>query len=219
LALTQADKTKLFWASFLALTAAGVGFVFRAMIPTIWEGHFQITKEDVGKLTGAALWPIAVTMVLFSLLLDRVGYRFSMFCAFALQTASVILTLTASTVTEMWWACFFAGLGHGIVEAVINPLCASIYRSEKSKMLNILHASWPAGLALGGTCYMLMIGSPEEGTVEAGWDKVQWIFLVMLVPVVAYGVLFSMCHRYPIDERVEGAGRLSGVIVFAVPVI
>ena len=72
--LSEADKQKLFWASFLALTAAGVGFVFRVMIPTMWADHFQITLADVGVLTGAALWPIAVTMILFSLLVDKIGY-------------------------------------------------------------------------------------------------------------------------------------------------
>ena len=145
-ALTESDKQKLFWASFLALTAAGVGFVFRVMIPDMWASSFQITLADVGALTGAALWPIAVTMILFSLLVDKIGYKVSMLFAFGLQIASVVLTYLATDVSSMWWACFCAGLGHGVVEAVINPLCASIYRDDKSKMLNILHASWPAGI-------------------------------------------------------------------------
>ena len=195
--LTDADKFKLFWASFLALTAAGVGFVFRVMIPNMWAENFQITLADVGVLTGAALWPIAVTMILFSLLVDKIGYKVSMFFAFALQAASVVLTFIASDVTTLWWACFCAGLGHGVVEAVINPLCASIYRENKSKMLNILHASWPAGLVIGGTIYMLLIGSDQT------WADTKWIFWVMLAPVVAYGVMFLMCHRFPVDERVE----------------
>lgn len=198
LALSELDKQKLFWASFLALTAAGVGFVFRVMIPTMWEGHFQINLETVGQLTGAALWPIAITMILFSLLVDRIGYKVSMFFAFALQAASVVLTIRATDITALWWACFCAGLGHGVVEAVINPLCASIYRDQKSKMLNILHASWPAGIVLGGVCYMLLI-DPEK----ALWDNTRWIFWLMLVPVVCYGLLFLMCRRFPVDQRVE----------------
>ena len=77
--LTATDKQMLFWASFLALTAAGVGFVFRVMIPDMWVESFQVTKADVGVLTGAALWPIAITMILFSLLVDKIGYKVSMF--------------------------------------------------------------------------------------------------------------------------------------------
>ena len=197
--LSEADKQKLFWASFLALTAAGVGFVFRVMIPTMWADHFQITLADVGVLTGAALWPIAVTMILFSLLVDKIGYKVSMFFAFALQALSVVLTVTAPDKNVLWWACFSAGLGHGVVEAVINPLCASIYRHDKSKMLNILHASWPAGIVLGGIFYLMLIDPAAANT----WANTKWVFWFMLVPVIAYGVMFLMCHKFPVDERVE----------------
>ena len=197
--LTESDKQNLFWASFLALTAAGVGFVFRVMIPDMWVESFQITKADVGGLTGAALWPIAITMILFSLLVDKIGYKVSMLFAFLLQGASVVLTYIAEDANMMWYACFCAGLGHGVVEAVINPLCASIYRDSKSKWLNILHASWPAGIVLGGVFYLTLI-DPDAANK---WDNVKWVFWFMFLPVIAYGILFLMCSRFPVDERVE----------------
>ena len=197
--LTEKEKSLLFWASFLSLLAAGVGFVFRVMIPTMWADEFQITMADVGALTGTALWPVAVTMILFSLLVDKIGYKVSMFFAFVLQGASVVLTVTATTSGGMWWACFCAGLGHGVVEAVINPLCASAYREEKSKWLNILHASWPAGIVVGGIVYITLVGTDEA----LKWSDAKWIFWFMLLPVLAYGVLFLMCKRFPVDERVE----------------
>ncbi|MBT3374614.1 MAG: MFS transporter [Lentisphaerae bacterium] len=191
--LSEKEKNMLFWASFLALAAAGFGFVFRVMIPDIWAAEFTITAEEVGSLTGAALWPLAITMIIFSLLVDVIGYKNSMYIAFVLQTFSVILTLVAKNTSVLWWACFCAGLGHGIVEAVINPLCATMYRTAKSKMLNILHAAWPAGIVAGGTIYLTM-------------DRMMaWrgIFLFMLLPIIAYGIMFTLCHRYPVDERVE----------------
>ncbi|MEM7232789.1 MAG: MFS transporter [Planctomycetota bacterium] len=196
--LTDRDKSLLFWASFLSLAAAGFGFVFRVMIPTMWSEEFQITNAQVGSITGAALWPIAITMVLFSLIVDKVGYKLSMFCAFAFQAASVVLTVTAKDVDMLWWACFCAGLGHGVVEACINPLCASIYRNEKSKWLNILHASWPAGIVGGGVAYLTLVGADATD-----WASTKWIFWIMLLPVLAYGVMFALCHRYPVDERIE----------------
>ena len=191
--LSGRDQKFLFWASFLALAAAGFGFVFRVMLPDIWGKEFNITAQEVGGLAGAALWPIAITMILFSLLVDRIGYKKSMFCAFALQAISVILTVATRDVALLWWACFFAGLGHGVIEAVSNPLCASIYRDQKSKMLNILHASWPGGIVGGGCIYLLT------------YQSMSWriIFLFMLLPVIAYGVMFFMCRRFPVDERVE----------------
>jgi len=192
--LTERDKKMLFWASFLALAAAGVGFVFRVMMPDIWGQEFHLTAQQVGSITGAGLWPIAITMIIFSLVVDKIGYKVSMFCAFALQIASVILTFIAKDAQALWWACFCAGLGHGVVEAVINPLCAAIYRDQKSKMLNILHASWPAGIVGGGCIYLLFHNSID------GWRP---IFIFMLLPVLAYGVMFAFCHHYPVDERVE----------------
>ena len=196
--LSETDKQLLFWASFLALTAAGVGFVFRVMIPDMWESEFQLTKEEVGGLTGAALWPIAVTMILFSLLVDKIGYKISMLIALVLQAVSVVLTVYAVDKNALWTACICAGLGHGVVEACINPLCASIYRNNKSTMLNILHASWPAGIVVGGLCYLLLI-DPET----AQWGDTKWVFWFMLLPVVAYGIMFLLCSRFPVDERVE----------------
>ena len=191
--LSERDKSMLFWASFLSLAAAGVGFAFRVMLPTIWEPEFNLTSEQVGVIAGAALWPIAITMILFSLLVDKIGYKISMYCAFGLQLSSVVLTFFAQNADILWWACFFAGLGHGVVEAVINPLCASIYRKEKTKMLNILHASWPAGIVVGGFVF-LVIG-----------DGLAWrtTFLLMSLPVIAYGVMFFKCKNFPVDERVE----------------
>ncbi len=189
----------LFWASFLALMAAAVGFVFRGMIPTMWEEAFQITSEQVGALTGAALWPIAVSMILFSLIIDKIGYRVSMFCAFTLQAISVILTINAQDFDSMYWACICAGLGHGIVEAVINPLCATMYKDKKSKMLNILHASWPAGIVFGGVCYIQLVGTSSGPQ----WDATKWVFWIMLIPVLLYGIMFILCKKYPVDERVE----------------
>jgi len=133
------------------------------------------------------------------LLVDKIGYRVSMGCAFLLQALSVILTISASTVSGLWWACFCAGLGHGVVEAVINPLCASVYREQKSKWLNILHAAWPAGIVVGGLAYILFVGTDDA----LKWADVKWVFWFMLLPVLAYGVLFFICKRYPVDERVE----------------
>lgn len=191
--LTDKEKQMLFWASFLALAAAGFGFVFRVMLIPIWIPAFELTGNQMGSIFGASLWPIAVTMILFSLIIDNVGYKPSMMIAMSLQAISVVLTVVADNASMLWWASFSAGLGHGIIEAVINPLCATIYRHEKSKMLNILHAAWPAGIVGGGLIYLL-------GYHHINSNAIFWF---MLLPVVIHGIMFLMCHHYPVDERVE----------------
>ena len=207
--LSSKEKAMLFWASFLSLTAAGVGFVLRSLGgTTFWGTHFEITDQQVGALFGAGLWPIAITMILFSLLVDKIGYKISMFCAFALQGLGAVLTIFAGNFPTMMVACLVSGLGHGIVEAVINPLCASIYREEKSKWLNILHASWPAGIVIGGLVWILIFkdgkGQDWAGTAPAFW--------FMLIPVIAYGIMFALCKKFPVDERVEQNIPMSGML-------
>lgn len=207
--LSDKEKAMLFWASFLALTAAGVGFVLRSLGGnTFWGTHFEISDGQVSALFGAGLWPIAITMILFSLLVDKIGYKISMFCAFALQGLGAVLTIFAGSFEVMMAACLVSGLGHGIVEAVINPLCASIYREEKSKWLNILHASWPAGIVIGGVVWL---------TIFKGGDGMNWAgaapaFWFMFIPVLAYGVMFGMCKKFPVDERVENNVPMSEML-------
>ncbi|NQT93756.1 MAG: MFS transporter [Lentisphaerae bacterium] len=195
--LTDRDRSLLFLASFLSLMAAGIGFAFRAMVPHLWAAEYNVLDAEVGKLFGAGLWPIAVMMILFSLIVDKVGYKRSMICAFVLQAVSVVLTFVAGSFNAMWWACIFAGLGHGVVEATINPLVASVYRHEKTKWLAILHAAWPAGLAVGAAIYMTVFKNAQT------WNAAKAVWFIMLLPVIGYGIMYLMCKRFPVDERVE----------------
>ncbi|GAA5493921.1 hypothetical protein Rhal01_00073 [Rubritalea halochordaticola] len=189
--LTEKERKVLFWACFLSLMAAGVGFAYRVMVLGDWGNEFNLTDAEKGRIFGASLWPIAVMMILFSLIVDFVGYKRSMYLAFILQATAAVLTFLAKSPSALYYACLCGGLGHGIVEAVINPVCASIYTTQKSKMLNILHAAWPAGLVAGGSVVILC--------ASLGWH---WNALWLIVPVVIYGVMF-IGAKFPVDERVR----------------
>ena len=88
-------------------------------------------------------------MIGFSLVVDRTGYKMPMYVAFALQTVSGVGTFFADSYQTLYIFALCAGLGHGIVEAVINPICAAMYPKAKTLWLTLLHASWPAGLVVG----------------------------------------------------------------------
>lgn len=195
--LTSVEKKLLFWASFLSLTAAGFGFAFRVACQGNYEAELGLTKFEVGQIFGAALWPIAITMIGFSLVVDKTGYKIPMFVAFFLQGGSAIGTYMADSFYGLYGFALCAGLGHGIVEAVINPACAAVYPTQKTKMLTILHAAWPAGLVFGT---LFIIGADAV----AGEGGMEWNYhaLWMLLPVLAYGVMYIPC-RFPIDERVQ----------------
>ena len=60
--LSEREKKLLFWASFIALAAAGVGFVLRVMLIGQWSTDFKITGEEAGVIFGMSLWPIAFSV-------------------------------------------------------------------------------------------------------------------------------------------------------------
>jgi len=190
--LSEGQKKRIFWASFLALAAAGFGFAYRVMVLGSWGAEFELSGQQLGQIFGASLWPIAITMILFSLVIDTIGSKNTMYAAFALQALSIVLTFSAGSYNALWWAAFCAGLGHGVVEAVINPVCATIYPRRKTTMLTILHAAWPAGL-VGGGALVLLFGESLSWKVNSLW---------MAIPVLVYGIMTIGC-KFPIDERVH----------------
>lgn len=195
--LSEREKRLLFWASFLSLAAAGFGFSFRVAMGGDYGAELELTNHEVGMVFGASLWPIAITMIGFSLVVDRTGYRMPMYAAFALQVASGIGTFMANSYGALYAFALCAGLGHGIVEAVINPICAAVYNKEKTKWLTILHAAWPAGLVVGT---LLIIGADSiAGEGGMGWKfHALWIVL----PCIAYALMYVPC-KFPVDERVQ----------------
>lgn len=84
-------------------------------------------------------------------------------------------------------------MGNGTIEAFINPVVATLFKEEKSKWLNILHAGWPGGLVLGG---VVAIGL--GGLVAQDWRN---LLAVMFVPALAYVPLLARV-RFPVNERV-----------------
>lgn len=192
--LSEREKRLLFWASFLSLAAAGLGFAFRIAKQGAYGKEFTLTYQEVGQIMGASFWPIAVTMIGFSLVVDRTGYKRPMYLAFLLQAASGVLFFTAQGYQGLYYASVCAGLGHGIVEAVINPVCAAVYPKDKTTRLTVLHAAWPAGVA-GGT--LLIMGADKIGLTS--W---RMHGMLILIPAIAYALMYRPC-RLPVDERVQ----------------
>ena len=199
----------LFWACFLALIATSFGFIIRAFVIDAWALEFGLSETQKGEIFGVGLWPFAISIILFSLVIDRIGYGKAMVFAFAGHTLSVIITIFAQ---DYWWlyvGSFINALANGTVEAVINPVAASMFPKAKTKWLNILHAGWPGGLALGGLLTLSlapdgilsgMVGQDGLIAIASGdiW-KVQ-VGLV-LIPTVIYG-LMMLRAKFPVNERV-----------------
>ena len=130
--LSEKEKSTIFWASFLSLAAAGVSLAFRIAMGGVYGSELGLTNLQIGQIVGAQFWPVAITMIGFSLVVDRTGYKAPMFAAAALQIIGGLGTFFAGSFGTLYLFAVFMGLGHGIVEAVINPVCAAIYPKEKT---------------------------------------------------------------------------------------
>ncbi|MGE0608725.1 MAG: sugar MFS transporter [Pirellulales bacterium] len=183
---------KLFLGCFIALIATAFGFIVRASLMDTWQIEFGMTETQKGEIFGAGLWPFAISIVLFSLIIDKIGYGKAMIFAFVCHVTSTVMMYKATGYTSLYIASFIGALGNGTVEAVINPVVATMFPREKTKWLNILHAAWPGGLVLAG---LLAIGMGKESP----W---QYKVLLILIPTVIYGLIMLTC-KFPVNERVK----------------
>ncbi|MDB4759524.1 MFS transporter, partial [Akkermansiaceae bacterium] len=148
---------------------------------------------------GIQVWPFAISIILFSLIIDKVGYKFAMIFAAASQIIWGIMGIYGLSVADtnpelakdlLFWGGLILALGNGTVEAFINPVVATMYDKEKTKWLNILHAGWPGGLVIAGIAVILMGGFSWEA-------KLGLIF----IPAIIYLVMLIRC-QFPVQERV-----------------
>jgi MFS family permease len=185
------NRTRLLIASIVSIATTSFGFIVRAFLITEWGIEFNLTETQKGALQGAGLFPFAVSIILVSLVVDKIGYGRAMAAAWVGHVVSAIVTMTASTYTQIYVGTLLFALSNGIVEAVTNPAVATLYPKDKVRYLNMLHAGWPGGLVLGGLLFLALGG--------LDW---QWKIGLFLLPAVIYGVLMLGC-KFPVQERVS----------------
>jgi MFS family permease len=192
------NQSRLFLGCFMSLIATAFGFAVRGAILNDWQSEFNLTGQQVGFINGAAFFPFAISIILFSLIVDKVGYGWSMIFAFVGHLTSTLMTIFAKDFSMLYYSMLIFALSNGVVEAVINPVVATVYDKNKTHWLNILHAGWPGGLVLGG---LLAIGVSMISPEALPGKLWQWQMALVLLPTVLYGILlFGL--KFPVQERV-----------------
>lgn len=205
----------LFWGCFIALITTAFAFITRAFmvnIPELWPSDFGLNAVQGQELFGAGIWPFAISIILFSLIIDKIGYRTAMIFSFVCYTIYTAMALAAyamvkkeglageelaaaqsSAFTLLYWGSVVLGLGNGTVEAFINPVVATMFSKDKTKWLNILHAGWPGGLVLGGLLTIFLADKAAE----------DWRILIYLIAGPAFIYLIMLIRaKFPVNERV-----------------
>ena len=203
----------LFWGCFIALITTAFAFITRAFLvntPDLWPAAFGLDAVQGQELFGAGIWPFAISIIVFSLIIDNVGYKTAMIFSFVCYALYALFAFMAHGIvsgvegdaladaqskayTYLYIGSIILGLGNGTVEAFINPVVATMFQKEKTKWLNILHAGWPGGLVLGG---LLTIALRDQAAND-------WRILVYLIAIPAIVFLIMLIKaNFPVNERV-----------------
>lgn len=189
------NQKRLFLGCFLSLIATAFGFTVRGAVLGDWGKQFELSNQQLGYIQGAGGYPFAISIILLSLVIDKLGYGRAMVFAFFGHVISALMTIFAQSFEMLYWATFLFALSNGFVEAVINPVVATIFDKNKTHWLNILHAGWPGGMVLAG---LLAIGIRY---VQLPGDMWRWQMGILLIPMIAYGIIL-MGQKFPVQERV-----------------
>ncbi len=188
---TAAPDMRLFWGCFIALIATGFGFIARVLTANQWGPEFGLSETQIGEIFGVGFWPLAISLVLFSLIIDRVGYKVAMWFGLICHTLSTILIISAKGYWGMYIGTAVLALGSGCVEAYINPIVATMFDKDKTKWLNILHAGWPGGMVFAGLIILILASG-------LAW-RMQ--IALILIPTIIYAAML-INKTFPINERV-----------------
>ncbi len=182
---------KIFATCFAAIVATSFCFILRAFVIDQWGIEFALTETQKGELLGVGLWPFAISIILLSLVIDRIGFRTTLWLAAAGHVIGLVVLLSATGYWSLYAGTFIMALANGAIEAGANPLVATIFRLDKPRWLNRLHAAWPGGMIIGGLL-AIWLG-----------DGVGWRIKValMALPILVYALLLVR-RRFPASERV-----------------
>ena len=189
------NKNRLFIASCIALIVTAMTFAIRARLETVFgpEG-IGLTLEQIGYAFTPAFWGFTLAMIVGGPLVDSLGIKKITWIAFVTHAIGIVLTLLATSMTSLFVATLFVGIGNGMVEAALNPMIASIYPDNKTKMLNRFHVWFPGGIVIGA-----LVGYLIMDIIGLNW---QVMVATLFIPLIIYGYLF-FGQKFPVTERVQ----------------
>ncbi len=192
--MKEVNQKRLFIAACLALLVTAITFAIRARIESVFTDEYGLSAEQVGRAFGPAFWGFTVAMFAGGYFIDIVKTRSIVWMAFAMHLVGIVLLLLAKDYTSLFLANVFIGLGNGSVEAACNPLVATLFPNNKTKMLNRFHVWFPGGIVIGSLLAALVMDQ-----LNLPW---QVLVGLLFIPLALYGFLF-LGQKIPETERVS----------------
>jgi MFS family permease len=212
----------------MAIVTTSMVFSIRGDILDALGADFRLNKEQVGLILSPAFWGFTLSILIGGSLVDFLGMRRLLLLSSAGYVTAVLAIIfaprPAQAVTPyysdpgfliLYGSMLALGLSQGLVEGVVNPLCATIYSDDKTRRMNLLHAWWPGGLIIGGLLsYAItkVMGLDAPGvavaTTTLGW---QVKLCLILIPAALFALL-TFREQFPPTERVA-AGITNAAMV------
>lgn len=209
---------RLFLASCVALVTTSMVFSIRGDILDALGADFHLNKQQIGLILSPAFWGFTVSILIGGSLVDFFGMRRLLAVSSWGYIAAILTILFAprpsATVDPyysdpgfllLYGGMLVLGLSQGLVEGVINPLCATLYPHEKTHKMNVLHAWWPGGLIIGGLLAFAItkIMGLDQGGISAGLQTLGWQVKLATILIPAMGYLWLIRGQdFPATERV-----------------
>ena len=196
-------RERLFAGICLALIPTGASFALVSNVLGQLKQEFILTNYQVGLIGGAALWGMAISLIVLGPLLEGYGLKNGARLAFAAHLTGITLMIFAATragdPSAFWLLMTGAAtlaVGNGMIEVAGNPLVAALYPEEKTTRLNRFHAFFPIGIIAGGLAGFALAsagGRLGHWTIQLG---------VIYLPVLVYGAMV-LPQPFPRTENAE----------------
>src|SRR5450755_1479921 len=209
-------RGRIFVITLLALFTAGAAVSMRAATAVHMRSEYLdplgalSAGERPATVLGAAFAGFAITLLLVSAVLAKIGFGRALIAAASLLTAGFAIVAGAgalglSPYTGLLVGMLVQGLGWGLVETVINPLTSALYPEDRVGRLGILHAWYPAGL-VGGALLGLGI---DHAALPWRWNMIP---LALLCAVFA---ALTLREKFPPVSASTGAPVTPGEMIKA----
>jgi MFS family permease len=198
-------RGRLFIVALMALFTAGAAVSMRAATAVHMRAEYldPIDRlnagEMLGTVLGAAFAGFAITLLLVSAVLAKIGFPNALIAAATLLIAGFAIvafagSLGVSPYTGLLVGMVVQGLGWGMVETVINPLTSAVYAEDRVSRLSILHAWYPAGVVAGA---LAGLGADAAGIP---W---RWELVALTVLCVAFAALARVETFPPVSASTD----------------
>lgn len=209
------DRRWLFICSCIALVTSAFTFVVRGDVLQPLGVDFGMSQAQRGHIESAVFYGMALSMLGGGFICDALGMKKIMVLAFLSHLVGAIGTIYAKFWMEklgiqqnsenatqfLYVVSIIMGCGNGFTEVAVNPLVATLFPKDKTHYLNVLHAWWPAGLAIGGVTMQMGVHVyfPSGLMGLQMWQTGLWL---IAIPAIIYGLML-LPATFPQTERVE----------------